>query len=236
MKTYTFFEYLLELVQETTNELIKIYYDKPNRKTLLKFPKYKNGKIRVSEQELRFALTNLHGKFAHPGLYYTVETPTDEEYSFSGNGKRSAASDISFYAQNNEKLNIELKAHMPEQSAVDKDIEKLFKENAYGAWIHIFENEDKGTVKNLFKKFEIAIKKYGHPKKPISFHIIILKKGILLSRKGRDNEIDYSKIFNIEYSMWNKLKYGKYQYRNGKPTTVKEPNEDWQIDVFHTEQ
>jgi len=235
MKTYIIFEYLLELVQETTNELVKIYYDKPNRKTLLKFPKYRNGKIRISEQELRFALTNLHGKFAHPGLCYTVETPTEENYSFSGKEKRSAASDISFHDENNEKLNIELKAHMPKQSEIDKDIEKLFTENAYGAWIHIFENENRGTVKSLFKKFEKAIKKYGQPKKPISFHLIILKKGILLSRKGRDNEKDYSKIFNLDFSMWEKLEYGKYQFVNGKPTTEEEPNEDWQIDIFNTE-
>lgn len=234
MNTYTITEYLLELVQETSKELLKIYFDKPNRKTLLRFPEYRTGNKRISEQELRFAITNLHGQFSHSGLYYSVETPTSEEYSFRGKGKRSAASDLSFYHNDKKVLNIELKAHNPEQKSIDKDIEKLIREDFNGAWIHILKNEDSGTVKSLFEKFEKAIHKYGHSKKPISFHILILETQTLLSRKGKEKEIDYStNIFNIEYSLWKNLKQGKYQYINGKSTTEDNPDEDWQIDIFN---
>lgn len=234
MDTYIINKYLLELVQETSRELLKIYFDKPNRRTLLKFPQYRKQDKRISEQELRFALTNLHGQFSHPKLYYSVETPTLEEYSFSGKGKRSAASDLSFYHNDEKVLNIELKAHNPAQKAIDKDIEKLVNENCNGAWIHLLKNEDSGTVKTLFEKFEKAFHKFNHSKKPISFHILILETQTLLSRKGKDKENDYSNnIFNIDYSLWKNLKQGKYQYINGKPSTEVNPDEDWQIDKFN---
>ena len=236
MDTYTINEYLLELVQETSRELLKIYFDKPNRRTLLKFSQYRNLDKRISEQELRFALTNLHGKFSHPKLYYSIETPTSEEYSFSGKGKRSAASDLSFYHNDEKVLNIELKAHNPEQKAIDKDIEKLVNENCNGAWIHLFKNEDSGTVQALFEKFKKAFNKFPISKKPISFHILILETKTLLSRKGKEGENNYSKdIFNIEHKLWEELKDkpGKYQFYGGNnPTTENNPNEDWQIDIF----
>ena len=174
----------------------------------------------------------MHGQFSHPGFYYSVETPTSKEYSFSGKGKRSAASDLSFYHNEKKVLNIELKAHNPEQKAIDKDIEKLVGENCNGAWIHILKNEDSGTIKTLFEKFEKAFHKYGCSKKPISFHILILETQTLLSRKGKENENDYSNIFNISYSLWKDSKQGKYQYINGKPITDKNLNEDWQVDKF----
>ena len=236
MNTYTINEYLLELVQETSRELLKIYYDKPDRRTLLKFPQYRNLDKRISEQELRFTLTNIHGQFGHPGLDYSVETPTEKEYSFSGKDRRSGASDLSFYHNNEKVLNVELKAHNPDQKAIDKDIEKLVHENCNGAWIHIFKNEDSGTVKALFEKFEKAFNKFPISQKPISFHILILETKTLLSRKGKENETNYSKnIFNIRYNLWHNLmdKPGKYQFYNGhNPTTVNQPNEDWQIDIF----
>jgi hypothetical protein len=235
MNTYTINEYLLELVQEASRELLKIYFDKPNRKTLVKFPKYKNGEIRISEQELRFVITNLHGQFSHPNLYYSIETPTENDYSFDKNakGKRSAASDLSFYHNDEKVLNIEFKAHNPEQNAIDKDIEKLASESCNGAWIHIFKNEDRGTVKTLFEKFEKAFHKLNNSKKPISFHILIIETQTLLSRKGKENENNYSNnIFNIDYPLWHNLNPGKYQFNNGKQTTETNPDEDWQIDKF----
>jgi len=224
-------EYLLELVQKTSRELLKIYFEKPNRETLLKFPKYKNGITRISEQELRFTLTNLQEQSSYPGLYYSVETPTKEDYSFSEKGKRSASSDLSFYYNEKKVLNVELKAFNSVQKAIDKDIEKLVRENCNGAWIHIFKNEKSGTVKTLFKKFEKAFSKNNHSDEPISFHILILETQTLLSRKGKEND-NYNNIFNIDYSLWKNLKQGQYEFVNGKPRTKENPHKDWQIVKF----
>lgn len=223
MNTYTIFEYLLELNQESAKELIKIYYKQNNKKTLVVFPKKRDNKIRISEQELRFVMTNLHGEFSHPNLSFSVETPTKEEYSFSKKGKRSASSDLTFYHENSKILNIELKAHNPRQESIDKDIEKLINEPYYGAWVHLFENEDSGTVLSLFEKFKISFKKYTKPEHPISFHVLILKTKTLLSRKGMESDLAYfnvNKIFDLNYSEWKNLSVGKHFIR------------DWQIDKF----
>lgn len=237
MENYTIFEYLLELMQETSRELINIYHKKENRKTLLVFPVKRDGTTRISEQDLRFALTTLHGKFSHPNLSFSVETPTVEEYSFSGKKERSASSDLSFYNLNDKVIkkviNIEVKSRNPEQKSIEKDIEKLGREPVNGAWLHILENEDSGTIKILFKKFITAFGKFPYPKHPISFHILILKTGTLISRKGTDvKKTTYKDIFNIKYSDWKDLKPGKYQFINGEHTTENNPNEDWQIDKF----
>jgi len=236
MDTYTINKYLLELVQETSKELLKIYFEKPNSKTLLKFPRYKNRMIRISEQELRFTLINTHEQFMHSNLNYSIETPTKEVYKFSGKSKRSASSDMSFYNNGKKVINIEFKAHNPKQESINKDIEKLVRENCNGAWIQVFKTEDSGTVKKLFKKFESAFKEFSNSKMPISFHILILETKTLLSRKGKENEKNYSKnIFNIKYKLWEELKSkpGKYQFYNGNNLTTEEPpNEDWQIDIF----
>jgi len=235
MDTYSLFEYVLELVQESSIELIKIYKKKGTKKTTLIFPKKRDDKIRISEQDLRFVFTSLHGKFSHPNLSFSVETPTEKEYSFSGKGERSASSDLSFYHEGEKVLNIEFKAHNPEQKSIDKDIEKLMSEPHRGAWVHIFKNEDSGTVKKLFEKFNDAIKKIPKSEKPISFHILILNTGTLLSRKGKKDETDYSNIFNIEYSQWEKLdRPGKYFFYNGHNVTENDSvlDSDWIIDKF----
>lgn len=98
-------EYLFELVQDTSKELLKIYDEKSIGETQLKFPKYRDGKTRVSEQELRFTLTKIHELSSQTDFYYSVETPTQEKYSFSGKGERSASSDMSFYKNNDKVLN-----------------------------------------------------------------------------------------------------------------------------------
>ena len=166
-------------------------------------------------------------------MLFSAETPTEEEYSFSGKGKRSASSDLSFYNQNIKVINIELKAHNPDQKSINKDIEKLVREPVNGAWLHILENEDSGTVKTLFNKFITAFDIFPNPKYPISFHILIIKTGTLISRKGTDvKKTNYKNIFNIDYSDWKDLKPGKYQFFNGKPTTINNPYKDWQINKF----
>ena len=222
MNADTINKFLLNIVREASIELLRIYFKNPNRKTRLIFPKYRNENIRISEQEFRFVLTRLLEKSKHPKFYYSVETPTNGEYSFQGKGKRSASSDLSLYFDGKKVLNIEFKAHNAKQDSIDKDIEKLTTEDVNGAWIHILKKEDKGTVKTLFNKYGNAFFQYGKSKKPISFHILILESHILLSRIGKEKELNYSNgIFNIEYPTWKELKPGKLQ------------SGDWLIEKFN---
>jgi hypothetical protein len=224
MKYYSYCEYILELAQVSSCELISKYAPgicEHEPKTLLTFPKYRNGKRRISEQELRFTFACNHGKIAHPGFTFSIETPTVDKYGFSGGGERSAMSDMSFYKDCVKVINIEFKSGNPSQNAIDKDIEKLTKEPVIGVWAHIFETEDSGTVEALFNKFNKAFKKFPVSKKPIAFHILILKSGVLLSRKCRDENLKYSRgIFNIKYEDWNNVSRGRHFIN------------DWQIDKF----
>ena len=229
MNTETIHNYILELIKETSIELLKINLDNPSdRKTRLKFPKYRNGKKRISEQELRFVMTHLLSS----DFYYSIETPTLEKYSFSEGGERSAATDLSVYHNDLKILNIELKAHNPGQKSIDKDIEKLVREDCDGAWVHLLVSERSNSVEALFKKFIKAFEN-KHSKRPISFHILILDTMTLLSRKGKINESDYSNnIFNINYSHWKNLNLGTYQYLNGEPILDQSIENDWQINKF----
>lgn len=233
MNTGTMTEALLELVQETSMELIKIHFDLSDRKTRLLFPRKKKGDIRISEQELRFTFSNILNQSPYPRFQYSVETPTLQDYCFSNGKSKSASSDLSLYLDNNKVLNIEFKAHNPSQPTIDKDIEKLCREDCNGAWIHIFKNENKRTVETLFNKFEQAFNNQNLSIKPISFHILILETKTLLTRKGKDSENDYTNnIFNIDYSLWRNQPPGRYQYCNGKLINDATQEIDWQIDIY----
>jgi len=230
------FEFLLELAQESTKELLKIYHKKGDRYTSLIFPNKRDGNLRISEQELRFVLTAINDKIFNNYYSFSVETPTEIEYTFSGIKKRSASTDLTFYLHNKKVINIELKAHNPSIKSITKDIEKLVTEPFNGAWIHILENEDSGTIKTIFKKFRQSIKMFQPPKHPISFHILILKTGTLISRKGKDNDLvktNLCDVFNIDYSGWKDLLPGKHQFSNGTLLDDDSTDEvDWQVDKF----
>lgn len=231
------FEFLLELTQESAMELIKIYRQRSDTTTQLVFPKERNGNCRICEQEFRVTLTNMLEKHAPSGISYSVETPTDGLYSFSSIGKRSASSDLSLYYDGKKVINIEFKSHIPRDDTIQKDLEKLTKEPYCGAWLQILQNEDKGTIERLFSKFCSSISNLKcEIQYPISFHILILKTGILLSRKGKDTDIGNfnATIFNIKHSSWKDLVHGKHFFKEGVPIDKIgiDHNEDWQIDKF----
>lgn len=203
MTTDQIFGNLFELNQLAAEELTRTYFNESDKRTSLVFSKTRNGVVRVSEQELRFALTSLFDTNKNAELTYTVETPTENDYSFSGAGRRSGSSDLSFYKNNIKVLNIEFKGHNSIQKSIDKDIEKLVNENCHGAWCHIFKNEDSGTLASVFNKLKIALKKHGVPKKPLYFSFLILEKRKLITRKGMDTDLpdfDPDQIFNLQYS------------------------------------
>lgn len=221
MNTYSVFEFLLELNQESTFELIKTYFNESGKKTNLIFPIDTKGNKRISEQELRIAMISLLHFFNYPQLEFAVEAPTVGKYSFTGKSKRSGATDLSFYNKGEKILNVEFKANNPSQESIDKDIEKLVNENCYGAWCHIFENEDSGTLISIFNKLSEALQKYDSPKYPLYFSFLILKTRTLISRKGKQGECNgfrYKNVFTVSYSHYSKLPIGKHHLG------------DWQID------
>lgn len=207
-------EQILELFQESFTELFNIYHKQASKIKLI-IPKKADNNIRISEQELRFAL--IACLEIYDFLYlnkYSVETPTQYRYSFSGNGSRSAASDISIYSDSGDKVcNIELKAHNPQLKTIEKDVEKICRENVIGVWGHLFENQDSGTVKTLFEEKLIpSLKKLNIiPQQPIFIAVGILSDQVLLTRKVTDPK-EFSNpenIFNLDYSDFKNQPKGK---------------------------
>ncbi|MCI5125073.1 MAG: hypothetical protein D3925_11500, partial [Candidatus Electrothrix sp. AR5] len=62
-----------------------------SRKEKLVFPKYRDGSLRVSEQEARFAFVEA---LRLGPLLYSVEAPTSKIYTFTGDSELSAQTDL----------------------------------------------------------------------------------------------------------------------------------------------
>lgn len=148
----------IEISKKTSNSLWEISnsFESPTKTSpKIIFPKIRNtNKIRICEQEARFVYSDILNQYDY---FFSVETPTEELYGFSSNGKRSASTDLTLYILKEDKfkkiMNVEFKAHNPHYNHIEKDIQKLVFENIHGFWFHLLENIDLGTIKSLSKKF-----------------------------------------------------------------------------------
>ena len=183
------------------------------------FPQKENNgekEIRISEQELRFQFVEEFVKRSKAGYFYSVETPTESKYSF---GKKfcdirvdeidgqSALSDMMIYKREDGKyqrnLNIEFKHANVELAHIAKDILKLVNESQNGAFIHLLDNTDSGTLCNdtprkdcednditgtgVLNKLEQSFGKFvsnwkGEKNKQITIVIMSLKQRVLIYR------------------------------------------------------
>ena len=231
--TRSILEFFLERNQESARELINLYHSNNQiRTTSFRIPHHPiNQKLRISEQEFRFMMGCIMEKYKseNPNITFAVENPTKGKYKFSSKAKNetTAFTDMAFFNQNHRLiLNIEFKAENVGPAIIEKDIEKLCKESVLGGWCHIFKElaptYPQTTMKSLFGKFSKALAKHYQPNFtcPMSFHILILEKRTLLSRKGHpsdweefakihkqgDDEISKrwlkKHIFNLKYSQW----------------------------------
>lgn len=236
-----------ELIKVYRNEkLIKTYNDKPSI-VPIKFPKYYNGKskgqTRVSEQELRFAMACLFDtvKGENKDYSFSIETPTENNYSFSKNKegldsdnkkqrKRSAQTDMTLYEKGKSKINIEFKANN-QNSSFDKDIEKLLRENNIGAWCHILRNADDRTWKSLLGKsgkfknaFNKVIKKYKIKQKPLYFSFLVLEKGTFYWKEYNKGNKDFFLNIESEQDMVNNNSWEKWEFSETSQELERVPN------------
>lgn len=140
--------------------------------TRLIFPKYANNGIRISEQELRFAFVeafNASQDVEDANLFYSVETPTEKQYTGFTKGKPMAVKDSDMDGRSGEFdlviLNdkhervclIEFKANNAGKSEHEKDLLKL-KEEGNGRLCYFIEvlrsysgTNTIGSLKNKFR-------------------------------------------------------------------------------------
>jgi hypothetical protein len=123
-------------------------------------PEKRNKDIRISEQESRILYCGLLNTLNY---YYSIETPTEQEYMQLGTKPISASSDLSLYRHDGGALrkvmNVEFKAHNPSFEHIRKDIEKLVREGIPGNWFHTLKSIDNRTLPVLFEKMSGSFKK-----------------------------------------------------------------------------
>jgi len=164
------------------------------------FPKTSKGKIRVSEQEARQSLIrNLIGT----PFNFSVETPTDGNYRFSGKGERNAMTDLTLYADNKPCLNIEFKSgntstKRMKKNHITKDLIKLICEPVNGLWFHVLETANENGINILWNTIKSELKSIAKSKpiknKLLVFNCCVLKEGysvqtsIPLNEDGRKED------------------------------------------------
>ena len=128
----------------------------------LLFPSYRDGSLRVSEQEARFAFAE---GLRSATLSYSVEAPTSKRYQFSGQRQQSAQSDLAVHDASGTRIcNVEFKAKGLSPSAsnhfpIYKDLQKLLREPQWGLWFHVLESVNNSTINNLLKVMATEINK-----------------------------------------------------------------------------
>lgn len=138
----------------------------------LVFPCYKNGEIRISEQELRFIFVETFNEYCDEKLnwFYSVETPTEDKYKFTENGKnldkpkrgegQSANFDLTISNDKGELLAlIEFKAKNTKPFSYAKDFCKLWNpkegnSNVLRYFINVLDKADKNTSDNIQAKLD----------------------------------------------------------------------------------
>ncbi len=172
----------------------------------LLFPRYRGkkegekGDLRVSEQGARFAFVEAlctAGQFR-----YSVETPTDKTYQFTGETKEiSAQTDLTVYDLQTRcrRCNVEFKAggwstkggesNKSNVFPIHKDVLKLMREPVWGLWFHLLESTDNSTIANFLGVIRegIGVVRGGKHKEDLeaeglTLHVCVLKHGFSLQK------------------------------------------------------
>ena len=137
--------------------------------TRLIFPCYsrqfRTGERRISEQELRFVFIEQFIQYCKEtdwDVYYSVETPTEWKYRFSGESMprkkedgtgQSAMIDVCIHNNRGERIClIEFKAGNPAAFSYEKDLVKLSAEGGLCFLVQLLESQRSNTMKSILSK------------------------------------------------------------------------------------
>ena len=147
---------------------------------------YRDGERRISEQELRFVFIEQFNKYCEEtgwDAYYSVETPTEWKYRFSGEAKphktkekdgQSAMVDVCIHDNQGSRVClIEFKAGNPETFCYIKDLVKLQEEGQLGFFVQLLEKQNSATWPSIIGKIESdlnGINYVCHTFGPLKYH------------------------------------------------------------------
>jgi len=157
---------MINTCREVAKKLINlnnVFNIPKNSQESLLFPKYRferKVKIRISEQESKILFSDY---FLKNKTFFSIEVPTMSSHSFSGKTKISARFDLVTYKKSNKNVLefdwiIELKAHNPRVTSIQKDLEKMLASNCNCVWFHTLQNENKATIRSILGKFNDSFK------------------------------------------------------------------------------
>lgn len=175
---------IAEVLERTFNVLDKCYAhnDEKSEKadnqasgSRLIFPcyskTYREGERRISEQELRFVFIEQFNKYCDEtgwDAYYSVETPTEWKYRFSGEAKphktkgkdgQSAMVDVCIHDNQGSRVClIEFKAGNPDKFCYIKDLIKLKEEGQLGFFVQLLEKQNNATWDSIKRKISADLK------------------------------------------------------------------------------
>lgn len=147
----------------------------------VRFPTYRTGRLRVSEQEAKQAF--IEATIASTKLGYSVEVPTSSRYGFTDPGRtRSAMTDLVLIEDREIVFRIEFKAgglslRRRSVAHVRKDIAKLVGEPEPGLWFHVLKSANSETVRSVLDVLAKAITDQGGHQRPgvqIAVHLVVL--------------------------------------------------------------
>lgn len=245
---------IVDISKKVLARLFEMDYEKrgENSSEQLIFPQKVQAKgtklkDRISEQELRLLFIEEFKK-ENEDLFYSIETPTVEKYKFGKTyeeiiqnidiHKTSASLDMCVFERIQDKyeriLNIEFKHKNASIKKIGKDILKLMREKQDGAFIHLLENTNRGTLCNanetgvfnkLYKSFSDFKDNWNNEDKSIQLIIISLEqkknkplKPVLIHREiNKSNLNNLKEIFFIDKGCGNmteiKGKEWKVEYK-----------------------
>lgn len=196
-KTFNIIKQVYDCQKESTPETRENITEVGSRILFPKYSEHRNNskeRDRISEQELRFVfIEQLNNVAREHGLYYSVETPTENAYVFpkdkggpkvdEKNGV-SARTDLVIHKIDNDKFRrvalIEFKALNPVETNYQKDFCKLENEKCdLKYFIQIIKNSDTGTIDNIKKKI-------ANRKSDIIFRCYCLDRGVEIKLEPKE--------------------------------------------------
>lgn len=141
---------LIEILKEASTRLCKA----DDRCGNLIYVQKEKGVI-IREPEARHAISL---ELIKRNFDFGIEVPTKEKYLFSGKKKniRCGRIDLVINPEGNQ-INVELKEGQPKIEMIQKDFEKLLRENVSGAsFYHVLKNTNSRSLSTLLEKYTKA--------------------------------------------------------------------------------
>ena len=171
-------ERIIEILDRTFKVIDQCYHNNDESSSTADFSKagtrlifpcysrqFRNGERRISEQELRFVFIEQFIQYCQEtdwDAYYSVETPTEWKYKFSGEDRphktedgtgQSAMIDVCIHNNRGERIClIEFKAGNPAEFSYEKDLVKLSAEGGLCFLVQLLESQRSNTMKSILSK------------------------------------------------------------------------------------